>query len=252
MHTAEIQNSLCIHAIWSEFSLSTWRSVGCCATHRTCSKDWLEYVDVQADLSLFWLHIWFCRFYCLPAHFIWARARQNQQNDLCTQQTQISLVSLAVWSESSLGSQRVDKDAKLLYADNKDTDQTGWMPRLIWVFAGCISHFVGFVMLWLNSHLVFNRKKVYSLIDKSGNFIENRTGKSKNFILNFYLIFVPMMEGHIAFGLSVHPSFSLSRFLMHARVLNFHNMDFSWKIADLYFFLVRVMSFYGVMPLWKN
>ena len=25
------------------------------------------------------------------------------------------------------------------------TDQTGWMPRLIWIFAGC-SHFVGFVV----------------------------------------------------------------------------------------------------------
>ena len=29
------------------------------------------------------------------------------------------------------------------------TDQTGWMPRLIWVFAGCTGHFVGFVMLRL-------------------------------------------------------------------------------------------------------
>ena len=30
------------------------------------------------------------------------------------------------------------------------TEQTGWMPRLIWVFAGCRGHFVGFVMLRLN------------------------------------------------------------------------------------------------------
>ena len=29
------------------------------------------------------------------------------------------------------------------------TDQTGRMPRLIWVFAGCTCHFVGFVMRWL-------------------------------------------------------------------------------------------------------
>ena len=27
------------------------------------------------------------------------------------------------------------------------TDQTGRMPRLIWVFAGCTDHFVGFVVL---------------------------------------------------------------------------------------------------------
>ena len=29
------------------------------------------------------------------------------------------------------------------------TDQTGWMLRLIWVFAGCTCHFVGFVVWWL-------------------------------------------------------------------------------------------------------
>ena len=31
----------------------------------------------------------------------------------------------------------------------EDADQTGRMPRLIWVFAGCTGHFIGFVMLWL-------------------------------------------------------------------------------------------------------
>ena len=34
-------------------------------------------------------------------------------------------------------------------AHSEDSDQTGWMPRLIWVFAGCTCHFVGFVMRWL-------------------------------------------------------------------------------------------------------
>ena len=29
------------------------------------------------------------------------------------------------------------------------SDQTGWMPRLIWVFARCTCHFVGFVTIWL-------------------------------------------------------------------------------------------------------
>ena len=33
----------------------------------------------------------------------------------------------------------------LLHADIKDSDQTGWMPRLIWVFAGRTSHFIGVV-----------------------------------------------------------------------------------------------------------
>ena len=30
---------------------------------------------------------------------------------------------------------------------SEDSDQTGWMPRLTGVFAGCTGHFVGFVML---------------------------------------------------------------------------------------------------------
>ena len=50
--------------------------------------------------------------------------------------TQISLGICPVWSESSLCAQWVAKDPSFLHADSEDTDQTGWMPRLIWVFAG--------------------------------------------------------------------------------------------------------------------
>ena len=50
--------------------------------------------------------------------------------------TQISLGIHPVWSESSLYAQWVAKNPSFLHADSKDSDQTGWMPRLIWVFAG--------------------------------------------------------------------------------------------------------------------
>ena len=40
-----------------------------------------------------------------------------------------------VWSESSLCAQWVAKDPSLLHADSEDSDQTGRMRRLIWVFA---------------------------------------------------------------------------------------------------------------------
>ena len=50
--------------------------------------------------------------------------------------TQISLDICPVWSESSLCIQWVAKDLSFLHADSEDSDQTGWMPRLIWVFAG--------------------------------------------------------------------------------------------------------------------
>ena len=51
--------------------------------------------------------------------------------------TQLSLGIRPVWSESSLCAQWVAKDPSFLHADSEDSDQTGRMPRLIWVFAGC-------------------------------------------------------------------------------------------------------------------
>ena len=65
--------------------------------------------------------------------------------------TRISLGIHPVWSESSLCAQWVGKDPDFLHADREDSDQTGRMPRLIWVFAGRTCHFVGFVMRQLKS-----------------------------------------------------------------------------------------------------
>ena len=39
-----------------------------------------------------------------------------------------------------------NKTNKLTSAPSEDSDQPGWMPRLIWVCAGRTDHFVGFVM----------------------------------------------------------------------------------------------------------
>ena len=50
--------------------------------------------------------------------------------------TQISLGIRPVWSESSLCAQWIAKGPMFLHADSTDSDQTGRMPRLIWVFAG--------------------------------------------------------------------------------------------------------------------
>ena len=55
--------------------------------------------------------------------------------------------------------------------------------------------------------------------------------------------------------LSVCPSICLfirSSKTVHAGVLKFHIWIPHGKIADMFFFLVRVISLSGVMPLWKN
>ena len=60
-------------------------------------------------------------------------------------ETQISLGIPPVWSESSLCAHWVAKDPSFLHVDSEDSDQTGGMARLIWVFAG-LTDLVGFVM----------------------------------------------------------------------------------------------------------
>ena len=55
---------------------------------------------------------------------------------VCAQQRLRSAWASAQSDQSSLCTQWVDKDSSFLHADSKDTDQTGQMPRLIWVFAG--------------------------------------------------------------------------------------------------------------------
>ena len=59
---------------------------------------------------------------------------------------QINLSIRPVWSEPSLCAQWVAKDPSFLHEDSEDSDQTGRIPRPIWVFAGRTCNFVGFVM----------------------------------------------------------------------------------------------------------
>ena len=50
--------------------------------------------------------------------------------------TKVSLGIRLVWSESSLSTWTKLVSLTTHSAHSEDSDQTGWMPRLIWVFAG--------------------------------------------------------------------------------------------------------------------
>ena len=63
--------------------------------------------------------------------------------------TQISLGAFPVWPESSLSAWRKLGSLATHWAHSEGSDQTGWMPRLIWVFTGRTCHFVCFVMMRL-------------------------------------------------------------------------------------------------------
>ena len=73
--------------------------------------------------ALSWLHI--SRVMTKPTKWVCAQRRLSSAWRI-----------RSVWSESSLCAQWVAKYPRFLHADSEDSDQTGQMPRLIWVFAG--------------------------------------------------------------------------------------------------------------------
>ena len=55
---------------------------------------------------------------------------------MCPANTQISLGISPVWSDFLLSTWRKFGSLATHWAHSEDSDQTGWIPRLIWVFAG--------------------------------------------------------------------------------------------------------------------
>ena len=55
----------------------------------------------------------------------------------------------SAWSESLLCAHWVAKEPCFLHADSEDSDQTGQIPRLIWVFTG--ANVILFVLSWRGS-----------------------------------------------------------------------------------------------------
>ena len=62
---------------------------------------------------------------------------------MCTQRRLRSAWASAQSDQSLLTAWRKIGSITTLWAHREDSDQTGRMPRLIWIFAGCTGHFVG-------------------------------------------------------------------------------------------------------------
>ena len=89
----------------------------------------------------------------------WAASGQNQQCGCVPSKDSVSLDIHPVWSESTLSAWRKLGSLATHCAHSEDSDQTGQMPRLIWVFAGRTDYFVGFVM----ERLSYLLKSIYSV-----------------------------------------------------------------------------------------
>ena len=136
---AKTQISLGIRPVWSESSLSTWRNIGPSATHWAHCEDSDQTGPVPRLIRVFTgltchfvgVFSWVGSIYHIPEH-----DKTNKMTcapiDISDQPGHLpSLISLPLM---------VTKDHLMWTAKT---------PRLIWVFAGCIGHFVGFIVLWL-------------------------------------------------------------------------------------------------------
>ena len=89
---------------------------------------------------------------------IWAQHDKTNKMHVHLAKIQIGLGIRPVWSEPSLSAWRKLRFLATHWADSEDSDQTGRMPGLIWVFVGCTCHFVGFVL----RQLIFKYKVAIS------------------------------------------------------------------------------------------
>ena len=134
-------------------------SVGCCLLLSLAGPTMvfvsliISVYDICHELSSFLHHrLWWC---CTDwvresthklSKCIWAASWQNPTKwHVRPAKTQISLGIHPVWSESSLSARRKLGSLATHWAHREDSDQTGRMPRLIWIFARRTDHFVGFV-----------------------------------------------------------------------------------------------------------
>ena len=87
----------------------------------------------------------------------WAASWQNQQNGMCIQWR---LGIHPVWAGFSLSAWRNLGSLATHCKHSEDSEETGWMPKLIWVFAG--HTVILLVLLWgvSNNHLCCKLQKI--------------------------------------------------------------------------------------------
>ena len=126
----KVCHSICI--FWMHYSM-----VGSHCSHS-------RIITAIFRVSKFLGFLQYCCLPCLAVLHNWAAAWHQQKRPLHPVKTQVSLSINPVWSESLLCSQWPAKNPRFLHVDSEDSDQTGRMPRLIWVFTGRTRHFVSF------------------------------------------------------------------------------------------------------------
>ena len=153
-----------------------WRSLGSLATHWAHSE-----VSAQIGLLIWVFARCFQQFVLLCCgacicitSLIWATSWQNQQNGMCAQRRLRSAWASAQSDQSSLSVWRKLGSLATHWTHSEDSDQTGRMPRLIWVFAGrtviwlvlsCAGSFMAtFILAYWTSSFLIQKMFVFSVL----------------------------------------------------------------------------------------
>ena len=130
---AKTQIILGIRPVWSESSLSAWTNLRSLATHWAHSEDWSDWAQGN---KIYFKGTWFMK--QIPPWGSHNEPRHYKTDSVAVRpaKTQISLGIRPVCSESSLSAWANLRSLATHWAHSEDSDQTGRMPRLIWVFAG--------------------------------------------------------------------------------------------------------------------
>ena len=123
-----------------------------------CHFDWTVKPVHQFSREVNW---WNDNFLILVSHLSHDMTKPTIKVTVRPAKTQISLGIRPVWSEASLSTWWKLGPSATSWGHSEDSDQTGQMPRLIWVFAGrtvtllvlsCRGSFV--FVLWLGSYFL--------------------------------------------------------------------------------------------------
>ena len=166
--TRDLNQSISLHNIWTvqtKYQISSLNASLC--------------TDKAYVLFLMARHHFFCN---KTADFLY-EPRHDKTNKVSVRpaKTQISLGIRPVWSESSLSAWRKLGSLATHWAHSEGSDQTGRMPRLIWVFAGhtctllvlscCGSYFILLLFIYLitfsNTRLSSSRRRQVKSLSSS-------------------------------------------------------------------------------------